>query len=270
MDMLQRSISKLTRLCVNQDAKIATIRATIVAAILAGLLLVLMNLSSATGTPDFTTFEAGEERKKAFFTFFLPLIEEQNAELLEVRSDVLEMAEQSERLSFFEEIEIRNLAEDYGVEDFSPENQVDWETLLRRIDVVPASLALAQAANESAWGTSRFARQANNYFGHWCFVEGCGLVPERRPEGATHEVADFNTAAQAVARYMQNLNKHPAYKDLRAKRETLRERSQEISGLALVTELENYSERGSDYVVELAEMIRFNELEELDSASAGD
>lgn len=270
MDMLQRSISKLTRLCVNQDAKIATIRATVVAAILAGLLLVLMNLSSASSVPDFTSFKAGEERKEAFFTYFLPLIEEQNADLLEVRSDVIELADQARQLSLFEEMKVNNLADDYGIEDFNPEDQADWQTLIRRIDVVPPSLALAQAANESAWGTSRFARQANNYFGHWCFVEGCGVIPAKRPEGATHEVADFNSAEQAVARYMQNLNRHPAYSDLRAKRATLRERSQEISGLALVSELENYSERGSDYVVELAEMIRFNDLENLDGAIGGD
>lgn len=269
--MLQRSISKLTRLCVNQDAKIATIRATVVAAILAGLLLLLMNASSASRrTPDFTTFEAGEERKEAFFTYFLPLIEEQNEDLLETRSDVIKLASQGGQMSLFEELRVNRLADDYGIEDFNPENQSDWETLIRRVDVVPPSLALAQAANESAWGTSRFARQTNNYFGHWCFVEGCGVVPERRPEGATHEVANFNSAAQSVARYMQNLNRHPAYTDLRVKRETLREQSQQISGLDLVSELESYSERGTDYVVELAEMIRFNGLEDLDRATAGD
>src|SRR5690606_39546165 len=77
--------------------------------------------------------------------------------------------------------------------------QVDeeWMTiLLRRLDIIPADLALAQAAMESAWGGSRFAREGNNYFGQWCFSKGCGLVPEKRPAGARYEVQRFDSPAE--------------------------------------------------------------------------
>ena len=271
MDMLHRSFAKLTRLCVNQDAKVATIRATVVAILLASLLLLLMSLSSAAHEPDFTAYQAGEERKQAFFDYFIPLIESRNETLLEVRADLIEMADDAPgELSFFERLRLNGLADEYGVEDFNPQNEDQWQTLIRRVDLVPPSLALAQAANESAWGTSRFARQANNFFGHWCFEPGCGIVPEQRDEGARHEVADFTTPAQAVERYMHNLNQHPAYQDLRLKRAALREQGEDISGLDLVTSLENYSERGTAYVSEIAEMIRYNDLVEYDAATAGD
>lgn len=271
MDMLHRSIAKLTRLCVNQDAKVATIRATLVAALLAGLLLLLMSLSSAAHAPDFTTYKAGEERKEAFFDFFLPLIEERNEALLQVRSDLIELAQKpTDEISLLDRIKVNKLAEQYDVENFDLQNDEQWQTLLRRIDIVPASLALAQAANESAWGTSRFARQANNFFGHWCFEPGCGVVPEQRSDSATHEVADFFSPAQAVKSYIHNLNAHPAYQDLRAKRAALRDNDQQINGLALVTALDNYSERGEAYVSELTEMIRYNDLLEFDDATAGD
>lgn len=265
MDFLQRSMSKLTNLCVNKDAKIATIRAFIVAIIIGGLLLLLMRFSE-TDTPDFSAYEAGDERKEAFFSYFVPLIEAENAELLEVRNELMALRDRRDTLSFFERMSVNGLAEQYEVEDFDLAASEDWDLLIRRIDIVPPSLALAQAANESAWGTSRFALEGNNYYGHWCFVTGCGMVPAARPDGATHEVADFSSPQQSVERYIHNLNHHPAYRELRLRREQLRENDNPITGLALATELQRYSERGEDYVAELESMIRFNELTEFDSA----
>lgn len=273
MEKLHRSISSFGRLCVNQDAKIATIRAVIIAIVLATLLLTLMRFSAASGSaPDFTSYSAGEERKEAFFSYFLPLIEEENEELLALRQDLLELQEDGEDLSFFQRRKVNALAEEYEVEDFDPADSSDWDILIRRIDLVPPSLALAQAANESAWGTSRFAQQGNNFYGQWCFVEGCGIVPAQRPEGASHEVADFSSPQESVERYIHNLNHHPAYTGLREKRELLRAQDNPVTGLSLVSELESYSERGDDYIQELAAMIRFNELNQLDTspASTGD
>lgn len=265
MEFLQRSMSKLTNLCVNKDAKIATIRAFVVAIIIGGLLLLLMSFS-ADDAPDFTAYEAGDERKQAFFSYFVPLIEAENTALLEVRNELMDLREKRDRLSFFERMSVTGLAEQYEVEDFDLGDSDDWDLLIRRIDIVPPSLALAQAANESAWGTSRFALEGNNYYGHWCFVPGCGIVPSARPEGATHEVADFASPQQSVERYIHNLNHHPAYRELRLRREQLRENDNPITGLALATELQHYSERGEEYVAELQSMIRFNELTEFDTA----
>lgn len=269
--MLHRSISKLTNLCVNQDARIATIRAVLVALLLGGMLLFLMHYQSTEKAPDFTAFEAGEARKQAFFDFFLPLVEERNQELRGIRDELQHLVTERDSLSLFERMKVNELAEQYEVEDFDLQDKQDWDVLIRRVDVVPPSLALAQAANESAWGTSRFARQGNNYYGQWCFVSGCGIVPSERADDANHEVAHFTSPEQSVERYIHNLNQHPAYRDLRLKRASLRDQDSAITGLALVSELDRYSERGTEYVAELTDMIRYNNLEELDlSTAAGD
>lgn len=135
-------------------------------------------------------------------------------------------------------------------------------TLLRkRLDVIPPSLIMAQAANESAWGTSRFATEGNNLFGQWCFTKGCGLVPTARGEDATHEVASFSSPYRSVRAYIQNLNRHPTYQQLRELRHSDRNDNEALSGLELAGGLLGYSERGEDYVKEIRSMIRYNNLE---------
>ncbi|MFM9673737.1 glucosaminidase domain-containing protein, partial [Streptomyces galilaeus] len=81
---------------------------------------------------------------------------------------------------------------------------------LRRVDIIPKELALMQAANESAWGTSRFARIGLNFFGQWCYSQGCGMIPNRRNSGAAHEVAAFKSVRDAVSSYFKNINTHAA------------------------------------------------------------
>lgn len=215
-------------------------------------------------TPDFTVYEDVDERKETFFGFFLPLVELRNGEILELRGELQRLHDQVNPLSDRQQRRVEQVAADYGLEEFDIASEEDWNTLLRRVDVVPPSLALAQAANESAWGTSRFAREGNNYYGHWCFVAGCGLVPDSRPEGARHEVAAFDSALHSVQRYIRNLNSHEAYTELRLKREQLRDNGQPITGLELAEGLGRYSERGEAYIEELQSMIRFNNLDELD------
>jgi Bax protein len=136
--------------------------------------------------------------------------------------------------------------------------------MLSRVNVLPKALVLTQAANESAWGTSRFATKANNYFGHWCYTKGCGLVPRQRNEGSSHEVATFSSSQESVHRYFMNLNRNRAYADLRAIRAKLAAQGDNLLTTASATELTNgllkYSERGSDYVTDLQAMIRHNEV----------
>lgn len=136
--------------------------------------------------------------------------------------------------------------------------------LVRRVDVIPTSLVLAQAANESGWGTSRFAREGNNIFGQWCFDEGCGLVPNKRGEDASHEVRAFASVDAAVRAYFRNLNTHPSYEDLRTLRASMRMQGLPLNSMVLARGLTRYSERGMDYVEELQAMIRVNELRERD------
>ncbi|MEX0741091.1 MAG: glucosaminidase domain-containing protein [Pseudohongiella sp.] len=216
--------------------------------------------------PDFTAYEDVDARKDAFFGYFLPLVEMRNAEILQLRTQLLRLRENMDSLSGRQQRQVQRLAADYEIEAFDIAEPGDWDTLLRRVDVVPPSLALAQAANESGWGASRFAQEGNNYFGHWCYVPGCGLIPDSRPAGARHEVAAFDSPEQSVQRYIRNLNSHDAYRDLRLKRSQLRENEELITGLELAEGLTQYSQRGQEYIRELQAMIRFNNLDELDEA----
>ncbi len=218
--------------------------------------------------PDFTQYEAGPARKKAFFDYFRPIVESRNRELLDTRAQLIELRGNA-ALNNSQKTYVQGVAVDFGMKRFSVTSSKHWDTLLRRVDVVPPSLALAQAANESAWGTSRFARKGNNFFGQWCFTKGCGLVPRARDAGKIHEVAAFDTPHESVARYMNNLNSHDAYTPLRQIRSDLRANNESVTGLALAGGLTRYSERGPEYIRELREMIRFNQLARLDKTPGG-
>ena len=136
-----------------------------------------------------------------------------------------------------------------------------FELLLKRVDVIPPSLALAQAAIESGWGTSRFSKQGNNLFGQWCFSRGCGMVPASRDSGRAHEVAKFTTVNLAIRAYIINLNTNAAYTGLRKKRASLRQEDQQITGLLLAEKLNKYSEEGDLYVKKLVQFINQNKLQ---------
>ena len=131
--------------------------------------------------------------------------------------------------------------------------------LTKRIDMIPSELVLVQAANESAWGTSRFARVGLNFFGLWCYKKGCGMVPNGRNVGAKHEVASFNSVDAAVKRYIHNINTNNAYKVFRNIREQLHQQDQPLSAQVLATGLLPYSERGADYVLDITKMLRHNQ-----------
>ena len=132
--------------------------------------------------------------------------------------------------------------------------------MLIRADIVPASLVLAQAAKESGWGTSRFAREGNNFFGIWCFNSGCGMTPARRDNNRTHEVATFDSVEEGVRYYIRTINSHFAYTDLRSMRANARQQGTQAYGDKLATGLVSYSERGMVYVNEIRSMIEYNQL----------
>lgn len=140
------------------------------------------------------------------------------------------------------------------------ENNFNYKELLEKVDVVPASLIFAQSANESAWGTSRFARGANNYFGQWCYSKGCGLVPSKREKNKIHEVKKFDSPYCSVVSYVHNLNTSINYKKLRFLRMNLRQAHKKIAGLVLVNGLDRYSERGQKYIKDIRSMIITNKL----------
>lgn len=214
---------------------------------------------------DFSQYPAGSERKQAFFDYFLPIVMEENKKILLHRTRLQRIMINQSRNS--KDIKwALNTANEYGIKDFDVDSKISWPSLLHRVDVIPPSLTLVQAANESAWGTSRFSREGHNYFGQWCFEPGCGLVPRNRDPGKHHEVAQFNSPRQSVQRYLFNLNTHNAYKSLRMIRSALREDGEVVTGSKLAEGLTQYSARGQDYISELKEMIRIDNLEQWDLA----
>ncbi len=217
--------------------------------------------------PDFSTHSDTTEKKVAFFSYLYPRVVLANARILIQRQYLMALDEKDE-LTAEEQRWLEQQSERLRVEaDIGSDEMFDL--LTRRLDAIPPSLILAQAANESAWGTSRFARSGNNLFGQWCFSKGCGLVPENRVDGASHEVASFQSPYQSIRSYIQNLNRHPAYQALRNTREQLRHSDTNVSGHALAQGLISYSERGAEYVEEIRSMIRYNNLSFYDKQYRG-
>lgn len=217
--------------------------------------------------PDFTAMTDVNTMKSAFFDYLLPVVEAQNEWILDNRHYLMDLRERlaaGRELRQADTMRLAVLAERYRVELSDPVDVADVSALLMRVDVIPPSLALAQAASESGWGRSRFAREANNLFGEWCYRQGCGLVPARRIEGAQHEVTLFAAVPDAVDSYFRNLNTHPAYEPLRQLRAEAREEHDVLLGTHLIDGLEMYSERRGAYLEELRAMIRINRLLDFD------
>jgi len=229
--------------------------------------------------PDFASYAEVAERKKAFFGYLLPLVQEANAEILKDRARLLRIREglvlrekraekkgQAAHVRGREARWIRRLAQGYEIEVPSALYGLDLafvDEVLLRVDVIPPSLALAQAANESAWGTSRFAQQGNNFFGLRS-TDGSGLVPKRRAKGAAFRVAAYTSPRESVRAYIQTLNTQLAYRRLWAIRAEDRRNGRKPTGLRLANGLQSYSERGEAYVRLIQSMIRTNGLARYD------
>lgn len=214
---------------------------------------------ASDSAPDFRTYVAGPARKAEFFKFLRPLIVAENRRVLRQRRRLEQLARQPE-LTDDDSAWLARTAAEYKLEKPHASDAELLGALLRRVDVVPMSLALAQAAKESAWGTSRFAVEGNNFFGEWCFRRGCGIVPRLRAEHRKHEVEAFSSASASVGSYLRNLNTHRNYSSFRMVRGALREAGRPLSGLLLADELVGYSERREDYVEEVKHLIRVNRL----------
>lgn len=168
------------------------------------------------------------------------------------------------RLSPQDQAIVLDLADEYWVNvDDKSFKQVVGELLIK-IDEVPPSLVVAQAINESGWGRSRFAREANNLFGMWCYTPGCGLVPERRRANDKHEVKRYASIQDSVDEYLRNINRNKAYSELRTLRAEQRQLLQSLSGEYLAQGLRRYSSIGAEYVNRIRGIIRSRQLDRLD------
>ena len=209
--------------------------------------------------PDLKAYAQGAERKAAFFDFMTPIVESQNQAILAERESLLKIIETLEpggQPSFLQKRKLESLAQEYRVAWDETDLPGVISTLEQRVDAVPIALVLVQAAKESGWGTSRFAREGNNLFGQWCYREGCGIVPSRRAPGAKHEVRLFDTVDDAIAAYLHNINTGDAYKQLRAIRADARRADREPAAASLANGLIFYSQRREAYVNEVKTMIR--------------
>ena len=216
--------------------------------------------------PDFRNINDAQQKKAAFFNYLLPQVRKANQAIGKERQLLFSFHDQLTQLGFLaiqQQQQLKDISKKYRHATPSSINPEDsaWVALLARVDAIPASLVLAQAANESAWGTSRFAVDANNFFGIWCYSPGCGLKPRQRSESATHEVKRYPSVGDGVGGYMLNLNAHKAYSSLRKLRMTQRDLRAPLRGPLLAEGLIAYSSRGIDYVRDIQRMILTNQLE---------
>lgn len=210
------------------------------------------------------------EKKRVFFLSLLPMVLMANEEILKRREQLeglFRLHDAGVVLDSGQHAAVASLAREYGLDDDPLTSAAVRRELLRRIDIIPPSMALAQAATESAYGTSRFALEGNNLFGEWTFAPGTGLVPKERPEGEIYEVRRFGNLNESVKSYMKNLNTHRAYRTFRERRAHLRSAGLPLQGMSLARGLENYSTRKEAYVEDIRAIIRRNHLSVLASAT---
>jgi len=210
--------------------------------------------------PDFSAISNIAEKKQAFFDYLRPSIRLQNGIIKDERNFLQRSKQHLEDgllLTDAELYRIEKIANKYQYSSRSI-NASTLDKLLVRTDTIPESMVLIQAANETGWGSSRFAKEGLNFFGQWCFRKGCGLVPQSRTAGMSHEVAVFDSVEASVASYMRNLNSNAAYSLLRSIRADLRAQNKQPQASELVWGLVNYSERQEAYIDELLEMLRQN------------
>jgi len=222
-------------------------------------------LSTTTLLPDFAAIDQTPERKQQFLDLLRPMVDEKNAKLLKSRERLLKIKGEWDASQSITGVNLRNLEklrEKFHVtKETYPEDNKAIEILLLRVDTIPPAMVLAQAAIESGWGTSRFAEEAYNLFGQWCYTPGCGIVPSQRATNANHEVKKFASVEESLTAYFKNINTHNAYRPWRQLRAQLRNNPDQFTGHMMVAELGKYSGRGDAYIQELRTVIRSNKLE---------
>jgi Bax protein len=234
---------------------------------LAGAFVLAWPEREEAALPDANSADTPQEKKQAFIDYVLPYIREVNADILRDRrrlSAIRRDLAGGDPPGYFDARWLKKIAEDYETD--LPE-KVDLkfvDQLLIRVDAVPASLVLAQAAEESGWGTSRFARHGNNLFGMRAY-DGKGLVPPAREAGEKFRVATYPTVRDSIADYINNLNTGENYLGLRLARRDLRRRGQPATGANLAAGLSGYSGRGANYVETIRALIASNRLGRYDS-----
>jgi Bax protein len=202
--------------------------------------------------------ENSKKRKEFFIQIVLPLIIEENNNIKLDRKTLFTIINKSNN-SVSEKQWLERKYKQYGVKS------KDLSTLKIRMDEIPVSLAIAQAAKETGWGTSRFALEGNALFGQWTW-SGEGLKPKEAKEGESHKVMKFNILQASVRAYQRNINTHSTYKDFRKARAKLRDSNKPLDSIELSKYLNKYAETGNQYVEVLQKIIKQNKLQDFDDA----
>ena len=196
-------------------------------------------------------------KKETFIKIILPLVVAENQKIIKDRKKLKSLFSKK-MTSEKEKLWLRQKFKEYKVKNG---NMLE---LTKRMDIIPVSVAIAQAAKESGWGTSRFALEGNAIFGQWTW-NGRGIAPLLRTKNESHKILRFPILRASVKAYKNNLNTHKSYKAFREKRSSLRSKKKPIEGMKLIHTLDNYAETGVEYTKILAQIIEQNSLEEFEN-----
>jgi len=199
-----------------------------------------------------------KKKRELFIKIILPLILDENEKITENRKKLFKILSKNFNTAG-ERVWLKKRFKEYKITD------QDTAKLKIRMDIVPVSIAIAQAANESGWGTSRFALEGNALFGQWTWSKK-GISPKNKDPDQSHKILQFQILKASVRAYKNNLNTHNAYKEFREARAKLRQTSVSINGLELVKYLKNYASIGEKYVQILESLIKNNSLMDFDKA----
>ncbi len=199
-----------------------------------------------------------KKRKEMFIKIILPLIVKENSKIRIDRKRLFIILNKNSNTDI-EKKWLEKKYRQYGVK------QNDLSTLKVRMDEIPVSLAIAQAAKETGWGTSRFALKGNALFGQWTW-SGEGLKPKNADAGKDHKVMRFHSLQLSVRAYLRNLNTHSTYKNLRKARTVFRNQDKPLDSIILSKHLDKYAETGNRYIEVLQKIIEQNNLKDFDEA----
>ena len=208
---------------------------------------------------DLKTLGDTNKKRELFIKIILPLILDENEKIVEDRKKLFKILGKNFNTPG-ERVWLKRRFREYKIDD------QDLTKLKMRMDIIPVSIAIAQAANESGWGTSRFALEGNALFGQWTWSKK-GISPKNKDPDQNHKILQFQILKASVRAYKNNLNTHNAYREFREARAKIRQEGNAIDGLALVKYLKNYAAIGEEYVVILGSIIKKNSLTDIDKAN---
>ena len=207
---------------------------------------------------DLKTLGDTKKKRELFIKIVLPLILDENEKITEDRKKLFKILGKNFN-TVGERVWLKRRFKEYKIED------QDLAKLKMRMDIIPVSIALAQAANESGWGTSRFALEGNALFGQWTWSKK-GISPKNKDPNQSHKIMQFQILKASVRAYKNNLNTHNAYAEFREARAKIRQSDEQINGLELAKYLKAYAADGERYVLILEDIIEKNSLTDFDKA----